>query len=105
MERCQEIARKLDIYREDGLIDFAYRNDPNTPKQQVICAHTKKSGTNCPLVITLKPGADGYETLREMTTALHGGDGIYQNSDGTKAQISAKSPVINLSNFLSREDR
>lgn len=105
LERCQEIARKLELYREDGLIKLDYRSDPNITNQKVICAYTKKNGENCHLVITLKPNADGYETLREMTTALHGGDGIYQNSDGTNVQISSQSPAINLSNFLSKEDR
>lgn len=105
-ERCQEIARRLEIYREDGLLALTYRDDPNTPNQEVICAKTKKSGDNCPLVITLNPGADGYETMREMTTALTGGDGVYQSSDGeTTYQFSREQPVIYLEDFLAKDDQ
>lgn len=105
-ERCQEIARRLEMYREDGLLALTYRSDPNTPNQQVICAKTKKSGENCPLVITLNPGADGYETMREMTTALTGGDGVYQSSDGkTTYQFSREQPVIYVRDFLAEGDR
>ena len=105
LERCQEIARRLDLYREDGLIDLTYRNDPNTPNQAVICAITKNSGDNCPLIMTLKPGVDAYEVLREMTTALIGGEGIYQSSDGsTTYHFSPESPAIHVRNFLAKDD-
>ena len=33
LERCQEIARKLDIYRQDGLVELTYREDEATPNQ------------------------------------------------------------------------
>ena len=106
LERCQEIARRLEMYREDGLLELTYRSDPNTPNQEVICAKTKQSGDNCPLVITLNPGADGYETLREMTASLTGGDGIYQSSDGqTTYQFTRENPVIYVADFLAKSDR
>ena len=105
-ERCQEIARRLEMYREDGLLELTYRSYPNTPNQDVICAKTKKSGANCPLVITLNPGADGYQTLREMTASLTGGDGIYQSSDGkTTYQFTPENPVIYVADFLVKSDR
>ena len=104
-ERCQEIARRLDLYRQDGLIELTYRDDFNTPNQAVIWAKTKKSGDNCPLIITLKPGANAYETLREMTTALIGDEGIYQSSDGsTTYSFSPESPEIYIRNFLAEDD-
>jgi len=94
------------MYREDGLLELTYRSDPNTPNQDVICAKTKKSGANCPLVITLNPGADGYQTLREMTASLTGGDGIYQSSDGkTTYQFTPENPVIYVADFLVKSDR
>ncbi|MDJ0660444.1 MAG: COP23 domain-containing protein [Crocosphaera sp.] len=68
--RCDDIARRLDIYREDGLIEFNYRTDPNTPKQYVICAKTKVSGDNCPIILTLMPDDNPYEALREVAGAL-----------------------------------
>lgn len=106
LERCQEIARRLEMYREDGLLELTYRSDPNTPNQEVICAITKKSGEQCPLVITLNPGADGYETLREMSASLIGGEGIYQSSDGkTTYQFSREQPVIYVADFLAEDDR
>jgi hypothetical protein len=69
-QRCQEIAQRLENYRQDGLTQLTYRSDPNTPKQFVICAKTKVSGDNCPLLITLKPDANPYSSLRYMTAKL-----------------------------------
>ncbi|NEQ69215.1 MAG: hypothetical protein F6K21_27755 [Symploca sp. SIO2D2] len=107
VERCQEIARKLELYREDGLTKLGYRTDPATPSQHVICAYTKLSGSNeCPLLITLKPEANPYETLREMTAALKGGDGVYQNTDGSSTDtLSPESPEVHLGSLLAEEDR
>lgn len=106
LERCQEIAHRLEMYREDGLLELTYRSDANTPNQDVICAKTKQSGDKCPLVITLNPGANGYETLRDMTTSLTGGDGIYQSSDGqTTYQFTPEQPVIYVADFLAEDDR
>jgi hypothetical protein len=105
-ERCQEIARKMELYREDGLIDLTYRLDPATPQQYVICAKTKVSGDECPLLITLKPDADPYETLREMTAALTGGDGVYQSEGGGSTNVlTPASPRVPLRGFLAEEDR
>ncbi|MGK7940887.1 MAG: COP23 domain-containing protein [Crocosphaera sp.] len=69
-ERCNEIAKRLDLYSEDGLLKLTYRSDPNTPQQYVICAKTKISGDNCPLVLTLMPDDEPYEALREVAGAL-----------------------------------
>jgi hypothetical protein len=38
--RCEEIERRLDNYRQDGLVALFSRTDPNTPGQEVICAKT-----------------------------------------------------------------
>lgn len=58
------------------------------------------------MVITLNPGADGYETLREMSASLIGGEGIYQSSDGkTTYQFSREQPVIYVADFLAEDDR
>jgi Circadian oscillating protein COP23 len=111
VERCQEIARKLDIYRADGLVGLRYKLDDKT-QQYVICAQTKlnTNGDNCPLVITLKPGTetDAYETLRDMVTALNQDiGGIYQNSEGNSpnSSFSPSSSVFNVEPYLSDDDR
>ena len=105
-ERCQEIARKLELYREDGLRELTYRSDPATPGQYVICAITELSPDQCPLLITLKPDADPYETLREMTAALTGGDGVYQSEGGGSTNVlTPASPRVPLRGFLAEEDR
>ncbi len=106
-KRCQEIASKLEGYREDGLTKLSYRDDPATPKQYMNCAHTKVSGdSNCPLLVTLKPGADPYITLKEMTAALAGGDGVYQNKNGKNVKgLSPDFPEVNLQDLLAEEDR
>lgn len=109
VKRCEEIAERLEIYRKDGLIRLTYRDDPKTPNQYVICAKTKLSGDNCPLLVTLKPGSEteAYKELQDMTENLQNGTGVYQNSDGKLAtsNFSPASPVIDLTPFLAEEDR
>jgi len=110
LKRCEEISERLNGYRKDGLIKLDYRRDSNTPNQYVICAKTKLSGDNCPLLVTLKPGSDteAYQAMRDMTeNLLNGGSGVYQNSDGKLAtsKFSPSSPEIDLTPFLAEEDR
>lgn len=69
-KRCEEIARRLDIFSQQGLINFDFRTDANTPKQYVLCAKTKISGNDCPLVLTLMPKDDPYKALHEVAGAL-----------------------------------
>ena len=108
-KRCDKIAERLETYRKDGLSNLAYRDDPNTPNQYVICAKTKLSGDNCPLVVTLKPGSEteAYKAVQDMTENLWKGTGVYQNSEGklAKSNFSEKSPVIDLTPFLTEADR
>ncbi|NJN76844.1 MAG: hypothetical protein HC796_12615 [Synechococcaceae cyanobacterium RL_1_2] len=69
--RCNEIARRLDIYRQEELLGFQYRTDPDTPGQYVICAKTKitKPG-DCPLVLTLFPEQDPQLAIQEVAFSL-----------------------------------
>ncbi len=107
--RCEKIVDRLETYRKDGLTKLDYRADPNTPKQYVICAKTKLSGDNCPLLVTLNSGSDtdAYKTLKEMTEDLQNGTGVYQNSGGklVNPNFSPASPVIDLTPFLTETDR
>ena len=110
VRRCQIISESLNGYRKDGLIRLAYRDEPKTPNQYVICAKTKLSGEGCPLLVTLKPGSDteAYQAMRDMTeNLLNGGNAVYQNSDGKLAtsKFSKDSPEIDLTPFLAEEDR
>ncbi len=109
IRRCEEIASRLENYRKDGLTQLGYRGDSNTPNQFVICAKTKLSGDNCPLLVTLKPGTEteAYKALQDMTEDLQNGTGVYQNSEGKLANsnFSPSSPVIDLTPFLAEEDR
>jgi hypothetical protein len=109
VKRCEEIASRLETYRKDGLIKFGLRGDSNTPNQYVMCAKTKLSGDNCPILVTLKPGSDteAYKAVRDMTEDLRNGTGVYQNSKGKSAisNFSPSSPVIDLTPFLAKEDR
>ena len=109
VRRCQIISESLNGYRKDGLIKLAYRDEPKTPNQYVICAKTKLSGDGCPLVLTLNPGSDkeAYQVMRDMTENLLTGTGVYQNSEGKLAtsQFSPSSPEIDLTPFLAEEDR
>ncbi|MBD2179650.1 hypothetical protein H6S82_03700 [Planktothrix sp. FACHB-1355] len=105
-KRCETISDRLEGFRKDGLIALDYRNDPNTPMQAVICAKTKLSPTGCSLVVTLKPLADGYESLRDMTEALRNRGSVEQSSSSVAVapSFSRSSPVINLGSLLAEED-
>ena len=109
LKRCEEIAERLEIYRKDGLTQLTYRRDSNTPNQYVICAKTKLSGDNCPLLVTLKPGSEteAYKELQDMTEDLQNGTGVYQGGGGKQVvpNFSPASPVIDLTPFLAEEDR
>ena len=100
--RCQEIEKRLENFREDGLVSLGYRDDPNTPQQQVLCVKTKSSGENCPLLMTLDVGTDGYEALRATTKALRNGSYFDQSAN---SDFSGESRVVYLETFLAEEDK
>lgn len=104
--RCEEIERRLEYFRQDGLYTLEYRKDPNTPQQEVICAKTRLSGNNCPLLLTLDQKVDGYQALADMTTALLSDETFEQNSEAKLANssFSRESPVVYLEPFLAKED-
>lgn len=106
--RCEEIASRLEQLRQDGLLSLKYREDPNTPKQNVICAVTKQSGDSCPLLITLGIEDDPEESLKQIAGGLiEGRGGSYQGTHGegisSPGQISHFS--IDLTGHLSEEDK
>ena len=96
-KRCQEIAKKMDTYRQDGLMALEYRKDDAVPGQYVICAKTKISGEACSLVLTLMPTDDPYLEQRKVLGALMGGDAVEQNSQNKSVAIS---PIINIADQL-----
>ncbi|MFM2063103.1 MAG: hypothetical protein RLZZ507_2773 [Cyanobacteriota bacterium] len=101
-KRCEEITERLEKFRQGGLIGFSHRPDPNTPKQSVICAITKIDPRNCNILVTLKPGADGYNSLLDMTTALRTGGTVVQSSGG--GSQPEKLSQVNVENFLAEDD-
>ncbi|NET29396.1 MAG: hypothetical protein F6K01_29940 [Okeania sp. SIO1I7] len=100
--RCQEIERRLENYRQDGLVFLGYRDDPNTPQQQVLCVKTKLTAYGCPLLMTLDVGTDGYEALRDTTKALRNGKSFYQSAN---SGYSGESRFVYLETFLAEEDK
>jgi hypothetical protein len=106
-KRCDEIVKRLESYRKDGLLELTYRKEPNTPEQAVICAITKSSGNNCELLVTLTPKADGYESLKKALVALETGNTVDQNTNGgsSATTLSPDSPSVPLINFLADEDQ
>lgn len=80
--RCQEIADRLNMFKDDGLMRFDYRADPSTPRQYVLCARTRLSPDNCPLVLTMMPEDDPHQTLREVAGALLPGNPESLQSSG-----------------------
>lgn len=103
LRRCEKIADRLEKFRQDGLISLRYRSDPNTPQQAVICAVTRLDPKSCNLLVTLRPKADGYDSLRRMTEALRTG-GTVEQSSGTKITYGENSSEVNLENFLANDD-
>lgn len=89
--RCNEIADRMNLYKEAGLLSFDYRPDENTPKQWVICARTQAS-QNCLLVVTLVPGSEeeAFAALQRVAGALMPGNpASYQSS----AEITVEQPA------------
>lgn len=104
-KRCDTIAQRLEGFRQDGLIGLSYRSDPKTPNQSVICANTKLDRNNCNLLVTLKSGAEGYDSLRRMLEALRNGTTVEQGSNGsTVPTLAPGSTFVNIEDQLASED-
>ncbi|MBD1898143.1 COP23 domain-containing protein [Coleofasciculus sp. FACHB-129] len=104
--RCDTISQRLEGFREDGLVGFSHRSDPKTLNQSVICAITKLDRNNCNLLVTLKPGADGYDSLQRMTKALRNGTTVDQGSGVASSSAFSGSNEVNLeAQQLAAEDR
>lgn len=82
--RCNEIARRLELYRPDGLVELTtdVENGYNT-----ICVTTEQVPT-CRIVLTVPPGQDPTVTrdrvFENLTVADSGGqtEGVYTYTNG-----------------------
>lgn len=89
--RCQEISRRLESYRPDGLLEMrtATENGHNT-----VCATTEKNGS-CRIVLTVPQGQDPIVTrdrvFANLTTADSGQQTVGVN---TYAQGERSIPAI-----------
>lgn len=89
--RCQEIAARMNDYREAGLTDLLIRPDANTPGQMVICALTELAPQVCPPVLTLMPEDDADETLYKVLGPLQlGREAVLQCSDAAACPTTAQ---------------
>ncbi|MEM8640094.1 MAG: COP23 domain-containing protein [Cyanobacteria bacterium P01_G01_bin.54] len=89
--RCGEIADRMNLYKEAGLLSFDFRPDEQTPGQYVICARTQAT-QGCPLVVTLLPGdeQEAFAALQRVAGALMPGNpASYQSS----AEITVEQPA------------
>lgn len=102
-KRCDKITERLENFRQDGLVAFSHRPDPKTPNQSVICAITRLDNENCNLLVTLKPGTDGYQSLRRMTEALRNGTSVDQGY-GNITDPHGKNSRVNIENLLAESD-
>jgi len=110
-KRCEEIARRLEIFRSDGLLEL-YSTLDTQLNQHLICARTKNSGLGCQLLVTLNRGADPDEELWRMSQSLIPGSNV-NNNPQANISSSSESPtrdrsqplVVDLRPFLSEEDR
>lgn len=121
--RCNEIARRLEMYRPDGLLELTtgVENNYNT-----VCVRTEQV-PDCRIVFTVPPGQDALVTrdrvFENLTVADSGQqtDGVYTyrgrqaneidqllNIDrealGGRRNSGAKSKNINLRPFLDQND-
>jgi hypothetical protein len=123
--RCNEISRRLEFYRPDGLLEMrtAVENNYNT-----VCVTTQKNST-CQIVLTVPPGQDPQSTRDRVfqnisvadsgkeTQAVNtfvGGDSGYQmlnqvlnrglSAIGIGNNSSRRSNSINLRPFLDPAD-
>ena len=124
--RCNEITRRLESYRADGLLEMStgVENGYNT-----ICVTTQVDPTNCQIVLTVPPGQDpqltrdlvfdnlliaddGQQTQGVYTYTSNNGDILNQIGNvlnglegNNSTSTTAKSPEsINLRPFLDRAD-
>ena len=54
-KRCDEISRRLEFYREDGLLEMSTGIENN---YDTICVTTQIDPTDCRIVLTVPPGQD-----------------------------------------------
>jgi Circadian oscillating protein COP23 len=122
-KRCGEIARRLELYRPDGLLELSNSRENG---YDIICVTTEKD-SDCRIVLTVPPGQDPQTTrdrvFQNIITADSGenttGAATYSegNSNRTIRQIGKeigidlssveniqKSEAINLKPFLDRTD-
>ena len=123
--RCNEISRRLEAYRPDGLVELRteVKNNYNT-----ICV-TTQNNSSCRIVLTVPPGQDATSTrdrvFQNLTTADSGQqtDSVYTFADrgrstnaidklynwgrsvlGSGSNRRVASNSINLKPFLDRAD-
>ncbi|MBW4679125.1 MAG: COP23 domain-containing protein [Microcoleus vaginatus WJT46-NPBG5] len=101
-QRCEKTAKTIDKYRKDSLMTLEYRADQFTPNQFILCAKTKISGENCPIVITLNSENDPYNELHTVAGTLIGGYGAKQNY---KNSNTATLLIVNLADQLAEVDK
>lgn len=72
--RCDEVAQRLNIYKEDGLISFDYRPDPDTPNRAYLAVGGGARG--CPrnrgeevIKAVIGPGQSEEEKMVEAILA------------------------------------
>ena len=101
-ERCQEIARKLETLKEDGLTSLTYMQNPQEPEENYICVKTKSNYNNCTLLTTFKPGTDPDQIFKAITAPLENTYQTYQQTitQETKVSYSTGDPEIKLKHHL-----
>jgi hypothetical protein len=124
-KRCSEIARRLELYRPDGLLELSNSNENG---YNIVCVTTEKN-SDCRIVLTVPPGqdpqttrdrvfqniitADSGESTAGVSTYTGRGGNSTINKIGKEIGIDLsnigmgkvqKSNPINLKPFLDRRD-
>ena len=101
MQRCQEVAQRMNKFYSQGQLDFLTNGRVN--RLPVICAGQRCDGNGSNVLITLKPSQNPKQVLQEIEANRQGAGGpSYQFSGGNQpSSISSGALIQNQNGTLS----
>ncbi|NEQ38565.1 MAG: hypothetical protein F6K40_20745 [Okeania sp. SIO3I5] len=104
--RCQEVSRRLQIYYNNGIIDYIFSGRLNNYPTLCVSKEIKDSPCNDRnLLITLKSGENADDVLQEIIAFRHSGGLTVKRNGGSYVSVLKywqKAPTINSSSSESR---
>lgn len=92
-KRCDEISRRLESYREDGLLEMSTGRENG---YDTVCVTTQIDPTDCRIVLTVPPGQDAQLT-RDLIfeNLLIADDGIQTQGVYTYGETGSSNNILN----------